>query len=75
MVSRGELVVGWMFGMLSILATVWHARIPLQPTQHRKYLPYVLKQKHDGLTSAFRIYRIYLRWRRLPMGISCRSHA
>jgi hypothetical protein len=53
MVSRGQLVVGWVFGMLSILVTVWHACIRLQPAQHREYLPYVLKQKHDGLTLAF----------------------
>ncbi|KAG1890029.1 hypothetical protein F4604DRAFT_1708115 [Suillus subluteus] len=35
MMSRGELVVGWMFGMLSILVTVWHARVRLQPAQHQ----------------------------------------
>jgi hypothetical protein len=53
MMSRGELVVGWIFGMLSILVTVWHARARMQPEEYREYFSYVLKQKRDGLTSAF----------------------
>lgn len=44
MISRKELVVGWMHGILSILATAWHAHIRLQPVQHHEYLPYTLKQ-------------------------------
>ncbi|KAG2081253.1 hypothetical protein BD769DRAFT_769329 [Suillus cothurnatus] len=35
MMSRGELVVGWIFGMLSILVTVWHARARMQPEEYQ----------------------------------------
>lgn len=40
MMSRGELGVGWMFGVLSILATVWHVCIRLQPAHPNQSIEY-----------------------------------